>query len=598
VTTETALPRWDLETVFPSPVSGEYLAALVQYKTKLEQLRAMYDEFGIGLSDGSHPQTDADVVISATNEVTAIANLLDNYLYCWTSTDSNDAEAASAFGELEMVHAGFHALTPRLTTWLATLDATAPGAGPVLRDHAYPAKRARIGAQHVMSAELEELAAALQTTGGAAWVRLRDESDAGLVTTIVDEGETRTISVTELESWLSSPDRERRRLAAKAQEAAREQAAPTFATTLNAIKGEALTLARRRSWDSPLDWSLYISAIDREVLQAMFAAAETVHTDLHTYLKAKARHLGIADFSHFDLGAPISDQAPVLTWDACAEITQKVLSGFSPRMKRVVETALNSRWVDVEPRDGKVGGGYCANIKGYGSRILINFVPAFPTVQVLAHELGHAFHNDCLSSRTELQTDTPMTLAETASMFAQRLVEDAVLAEADAEQKLVALDQILGEAVGLVLDLHARFNFELELFERRSNKTISAADLTDLMASKQRIAYGDGLIPDGVQKFQWVQKPHYYDTEVHFYNYPYLFGFLFALGLLRIYRDEGEGFVERYESLLSRTGMATAADLAAEFGINIRDTAFWQGSVSMIKDDVQAFLALVDHPAD
>ncbi|HQY31946.1 MAG TPA: hypothetical protein PK691_11685, partial [Thermomicrobiales bacterium] len=118
------------------------------------------------------------------------------------------------------------------------------------------------------------------------------------------------------------------------------------------------------------------------------------------------------------------------------------------------------------------------------------------------------------------------------------------------------------------------------------------------MANKQRIAYGDGLIPDGVQKFQWVQKPHYYDTEVHFYNYSYLFGFLFALGLLRIYRDEGERFVERYESLLSRTGMATAGDLAAEFGINIRDTAFWQGSVSMIKDDVQAFLALVDHPAD
>ncbi len=590
---ETALPRWDLTNIFPSPESEQYLSALASYRSRLDHLTAMFDEFGIGLSDGPHPQTDADAIINASNGVGFLADVLDNYLYCWTSTDSNDTAAASAYGELEMVHAGLRALHPRLTTWLSTLSVDETNASPLLKDHAYNVKRAKVGAQHVMRAELEELAASLQVTGGAAWVRFRDESDAGLETTVVEDDKEKTVSLTELESWFSSSDRDRRQAAAVAQDSAREKAAPEFASALNAIKGEALTLSKRRNWESPLDWSLYISAIDRDVLSAMFAAAESVHGELQDYLKAKAGILGIDDFAYFDLSAPISDRAPVMTWPECADLTERVLSPFSPRMQRVVQTALDERWVDVEPREGKVGGGYCAAIPGNGSRILINFVPAFPTVQVLAHELGHAFHNDCLNSRTDLQRSTPMTLAETASMFAQRLVEDAVLAESDDADKLVALDQIVGEACGLLLDLHARFNFELEFFERRKGKTLSVAEITALMEEKQRIAFGSSL-PGGVHQWQWVQKPHYYDVDFHFYNYPYQFGFLFALGLLKVYRTEGESFVERYETLLSRTGMASAADLAADFGIDIRDEAFWQGSVEVIREDVRQFIALAD----
>jgi pepF/M3 family oligoendopeptidase len=592
--TETALPRWDLTNVFPSPTSPEYGAALQKYRTDLDKLRAMYDEFGIGLGTGAHPQTDADAIIEATNTVGTQADLLDNYLYCWTSTDSNDAAAASAYGELQMVHAGYHALVPRLTSWLGTMQIDPERAGPVLGDHAYTVRRAAVGAQHVMSAELEELAAAMQATGGAAWVRFRDESDAGLETTVVEDGVEKTISVTELDSWLTSADREHRRTAAMAQDKARELAAPEFASALNAIKGEALALAKRRNWESPLDWSLHISAIDRDVLQAMFTAVESVHADLHGFLQIKARLLGIADMAHYDVQAPISADVPELTWEQCANITQRVLSGFSPRLARVVETALSQRWVDVEPREGKVGGGYCAGIPGHGSRILINFVPAFPTVQVLAHELGHAHHNDCLEGRTMLQKELPMTLAETASMFAQRLVEDAMLAEAVADEQLAALDQILGESVGLLLDLHARFHFEEAIFELRKDRTISVAEFTDLMASKQRVAYGDGLAADGVHKWQWVQKPHYYDTGFHFYNYPYQFGFLFALGLLQVYRAEGDRFVDRYETLLSRAGMASARQLANDFGIDIRDTAFWNGSVDVIRADIARFTALAD----
>ncbi|HYP59555.1 MAG TPA: M3 family metallopeptidase [Thermomicrobiales bacterium] len=586
--TESALPRWDLTGIFPSPTSGEYLAAVATVRTGIEQMSQLFDEFGIGLDSGAHPQTEPGRIISTWNDTSDLADLLDNYLYCWTSTDSNDDAAASAYGELDMITSPLRALRSRLTTWLGTIDPDASN-DPLLSDHRYQVKQAAIGARHVMAPELEELAGALQATGGQAWVRSRDESDAGLTTTITIDGETRTTSLTELDSLLSSPDREKRRTAAEAMDVAREKAAPQFAASLNAIKGEALTLSKRRKWDSPLDWSLFISAIDREILDAMFAAAESVHGDLHRYLLTKARLLGIEQMAHFDLSAPISTDQKEVTWGEAENTVRTVLSPFSERLAAVVDAALTQRWVDAEPREGKVGGGYCAGLQPYGSRIMMNFVPSFDTTQTLAHELGHAHHNACLGERSALQKETPMTLAETASMFCQRMVEDQVLAEASPEEKLIALDQILSNNVGTLLDLHARFHFEQEVFARRLNRTLSVDELTEIMKENQQIAYGPGLAADAVHKWQWVQKPHYYDTDFHYYNYPYQFGLLFALGLLKVYRDQPEGFAERYETLLSRTAMATAYDLAREFGIDVRDRAFWDGSVAVIRGDVAQF---------
>jgi oligoendopeptidase F len=586
--TQSVLPRWDLTGIFASPTSGEYSAAVVNLRTRIDQVQSLFDEFGVGLESGAHPQTDAGRIISAWNETGELADLLDNYLYCWTSTDSNDAEAASAYGELDMVTSALRALRARLTTWLGSIEPNRHD-DPILADHLYQVQQAAVGAQHVMSPELEDLAGSLQATGGQAWVRARDESDAGLTAAVTIDGEMREMPLTELESLLTSPDREKRSAAAAAMDAARKEAAHSFAASLNAIKGEALTLSKRRRWESPLDWSLHISAIDREILDAMFAAAKSVHGDLHRYLMIKAGLLGIEKMAHYDLQAPISADVTKLTWEDSMRIVRDVLSPFSGRLARVVDTALSSSWVDVEPREGKVGGGYCASVRPYGSRVLINFVPAFPTVQVLAHELGHAHHNDCLADRTNLQVETPMTLAETASMLCQRLVEDDVLEHAAPADRLAALDQILAESVGLILDLHARFEFEQEVFARRDTRTLSVGEMTNLMEEKQQDAYGPGLAADAVNKWQWVQKPHYYDTDFHYYNYPYQFGLLFALGLLKIYRDQPTGFAERYETLLSRTGMATAHDLAREFGIDIRDRAFWDGSVAVIRGDVERF---------
>jgi pepF/M3 family oligoendopeptidase len=594
VVSETALPRWDLSNIYPSPTSPEYLEAVTTLRARLDAITATFDEYGIGLPDGAHPHADPERIIADWLALYELADLLDNYLYCWTSSDSNDAEAAAAFGELDMLTARESALEPRLTTWLASLDPSSAAADSLVARHHYRIERAKFEARHLMSPELEELAATLQATGGTAWVRVRDETDASLKATIERDGVEVTVSLTELESDFTSPDREKRSKAAEAEARTLESAAHYFAAALNAIKGEALTLSQRRKWDSPLDWSLFYSAIDRETLEAMFAAQEAAHGELHRYLQTKAKLLGLDRLAHYDLLAPVGRELKKMTWAECESITRSVLDSFSPRLSRVIRTAFDNRWIDAEPRDGKVGGGYCAAVGPYGSRILVNFVPAFPTVQTLAHELGHAHHNDCLAERTGLQLDTPMTLAETASMFCQRLAEEAVLANSDPDEQIAALGQMLNEAVSTIIDLHARFHFEQAVFELRANRTLGVGELTDLMRSAQQVAYGAGLDPEQTYQWQWVAKPHYYDTEYHFYNYPYQFGMLLALGLLKVYRDQPDGFAERYENLLSRTGMATAWELASDFGIDIRDRAFWDGSIAVIRSDVDRYISLAE----
>lgn len=592
--TDTRLPRWELTNIYPSPTAAQFVEAVATLRTKLEEIGKSFDELGIGLADGPHPHVDPDQILTDWLSTSELSDLLDNYLYCWTTTDSNDDAAASAYGELDMITSRMTALRPRLATWLGSLDPASAANDSLLAQHRYQAERAKIDAQHVMSPELEDLAATLQSTGGNAWVRARDDSDASLKARIKRNGEEIVVALTELESDLTSPDRETRRKAAAAMDTAREAAAPHFASALNAIKGEALTLSTRRRWETPLDWSLHESAIDGEILDAMFAAAESVHGGLHTYLQIKARLLGLDQLAYYDLQAPLSASSKELSWEECASVTRSVLEPFSPRLSRVVSRAFDERWIDVEPREGKVSGGYCASVGPHGSRVLLNFVPAFPTVQTLAHELGHAHHNNCLSERTPLQQDTPMTLGETASMFCQRLVEEAVLEDAAADEQLAALDQILSEEVGLLLDLHARFHFEQEVFARRRTRTLAVDELTAMMLSAQKTAYGPGLDPDQIHKWQWVEKPHYYDTDFQFYNYPYQFGLLFALGLLSIYRNQPDGFAERYETLLSRTGMATAYELAQDFGIDIRDRAFWSGSADLIRGDVARFTQLAE----
>jgi oligoendopeptidase F len=220
----------------------------------------------------------------------------------------------------------------------------------------------------------------------------------------------------------------------------------------------------------------------------------------------------------------------------------------------------------------------------------MNFAGNADSVSTLAHELGHAYHNTTLAGRTPMQRATPMALAETASIFCETVLVESLLDGADDARRLVVLDTDLTGSAQVVVDIHSRFLFESALFERRARRPLSPTELCELMTDAQTEAYGDGLDLSTLHPYMWAVKPHYYGS--HFYNWPYTYGLLFGLGLYARFAEDPERFRGGYDDLLSLTGLGSAADLAARFGIDVRDEAFWASSLAVCAARVSAYEAI------
>jgi oligoendopeptidase F len=224
------------------------------------------------------------------------------------------------------------------------------------------------------------------------------------------------------------------------------------------------------------------------------------------------------------------------------------------------------------------------SVGGDASRVMMNFDGSHDAVSTLAHELGHAYHNVALADRTPIQRATPMALAETASIFCETLLfETALTHTTDPTERLALLDTYLVGATQVVVDIHSRFLFESELCRRRQRTALSVSELCAAMLDAQERAYGDGLHPEHRHPYMWAVKPHYFTP---FYNWPYTFGMLFGIGLYARYLDDPERFRDGYDALLSATGMADAAALAAQFGVDVHDGTFWAASLDVVRGHI------------
>ena len=261
-------------------------------------------------------------------------------------------------------------------------------------------------------------------------------------------------------------------------------------------------------------------------------------------------------------------------------------------MADLARRSFAERWIDAGPRSGKVGGAYCMAFVGDESRILANYSPSYDGVSTLAHELGHAYHNLNEASLTPLQKRTPMILAETASTFCETIVKEAAMATAPEKERLYILEQSLQGACQIVIDIVSRFDFEEAVFARRTNRELSIGECNRLMLEAQEGTYGDAINADARHPFMWAVKGHYYDPDLPYYNFPYLFGLLFGLGLFAESQRDPESFPDRYDALLGSTGLASAGDLAANFGIDLKSREFWRSSLDLIRTDIAMFEAL------
>lgn len=586
-------PRWNLECVYPSLDSPEFVEARRAMEQDLDRLCNRFD--ALQVDPGKARSADRlEAVLCEVNAFLESSRTVTAFVSLHVAADSRNARAQSELSELSRTQSKLTKLMVRLTGWLKDADVDhLSDASEFLREYRHFLSRLRMLADRLMTHAEEELYAELQPSGAIAWGKLHGNLTSTLQAEVELASSSRRLSMSQVRNLAFSPDRAVRRAAYEAELRAWRSVETPLAASLNSIKGEVLVVCRRRGWAGPLDEALFAAGIDQPVLDAMIGAARASFPIFRRYLRAKARILGLERLAWFDLFAPVGKE---VEW-SFAEAERFILERFeeySPRLQEMAGRAFSERWIDAEPRIGKRDGAFCAPLRRDESRILMNFKPSFGSVSTLAHELGHAYHNLCLSQRAPLLRTTPMTLAETASIFCETLVRHAALSQVEGSQRLSLLEASLQGACQTVIDITSRFLFEQEVFRGRESREWNASELCELMLRCQEDTYGEGLTRDALHPYMWAVKPHYYSAARSFYNFPYLFGHLFGLGLYQKYREDPDGFRSRYDELLSSTGVAPAFELADRFGIQLRSPGFWESSLSIVEQEVVEFERMVD----
>ncbi len=461
-----------------------------------------------------------------------------------------------------------------------------------LKQYDYLLNNIKMDARYELNEEVEDALAKMDLCAGSAW---NDQWQYITSTLKVDyNGEQTTLSA--IRNLAYSPDAKVRKDAYEAELASYEKIKDACAFSLNSIKMQTLTNCELRGYESPLQRTLYNARMKKETLDALISAMKEYLPKFHEYLKAKAKALGHkGSLPWYDMFAPLGSNDKKYTVEEAKDYLLKIFHTFDSDLENMVKRAFDEEWIDFYPRQGKVGGAFCAGLKGFNqSRVLTNFDGSFSDIVTLAHELGHAFHNLCIEDNAPLNSDYSMPVAETASTFNENVIVSGAIAEAtDKDVKIALIESQLSDTTQIICDIYSRYLFETAVFEGRENGFMFADELCGMMLKAQKEAYGDGLLEETLHPYMWACKSHYYSAGTSFYNFPYAFGGLFARGLYTRYKAEGESFVSKYKAMLKATPVCTVEDTAKIVGIDLTDINFWRESLASYAEEIDEFVKLV-----
>ena len=578
---------WDLSVIYESFQSPAFQADLNSLQPRMDEIEKTFSEGG----------TPLHLLEKATEQFTALNEVFDKvgtFAYLHWAADAVNEEALGYIDQLMAKQVDAERLQSDFSRYLGTLDDldTVIQKSPLLKEHSFLLHEMKENAAHRMDKAIESWILRMSLTGGEAFSQLWEKLAATL--TVSFRGEEIPLSAVRAKAY--DPDPAVRKEAYEAELAAYPKVELPMAACLNGIKGEARIQTEARRFDSVLDWTLHDSRMDRQTLNALWAAVKEALPDFRRYLKAKGRLLGHKDgIPFYDLMAPVGKGMRSYTAEEARVVLAEKLGSFSPAMGAFIHEAFTGRWIDMYPRNGKQGGAFCSSVHPLDiSRILTNFAGSFSDISTLAHELGHAWHNRCMAGLPILLTDQPMPLAETASIFNETLLSHAMLQTASKEEAFTIIEAELMEATQTIVDIYGRFLFETEVIETRADHTLSVNDLKDAMLKAQEASYGDGLCKDARHPYMWACKGHYYSPTLHFYNFPYAFGLLFAKGVFAKYLQTGDSFVPTYNQLLRSCGNGMVYDVAMSVGIDVRSVDFWRSSLNIVKESINRFVEMCD----
>ncbi|MFO0548103.1 MAG: M3 family oligoendopeptidase [Polyangiaceae bacterium] len=586
--------RWDLTAYFPSFDSP----ARVEFEARLDEDVATLVREASALGELSEATADAWAsVIARYEDLLARLGHLSSYVGCLAAADAADERFSLAEARLAKLRAGFEKLPIELRRALGGApEALFEGfiTRPSLATGAHHLRQIRVEARTSMAPALEGLAADLGPDGIGGWGRLYDVVSAKLTFEMVyPDGRRETLPMAQRRSLQADADRDVRRAAFEGGNKAWQGALDVTAAAINHIAGTRLVLNARRGVKHFLDVALHQAAISEKTLRAMFEAVDDRIEIPRAGFRAKARALKLEACQFYDLEAPFPlPGAERVTMERGVELVRTAFGKSYPRLREHFDAMIARNWIEAMPSDKKRPGAFCTSSDVTNeARVFMTFQGSLGDVSTLAHEVGHAFHAEVMKKTRTLARQYPMTLAETASTFAQLLLSDGLLESpsTSAETRALLLGEIVNEGAAFLLDVPMRFRFEEAFHVEREKGEVTATRLSELMAEAQRKQFGDSLAPGGEDPLFWASKLHFYIPDLTFYNFPYTFGYLLSRGLFAMLKAEGPSFLSRYEAFLEGSGSALAHEVARNtLGRDLESPDFWADAIDTLRAPLAA----------
>ena len=578
------MKNWNLNDLY-SGFDDKFLSDL----TKLEVLVDQYM-----LHVRTKPSDDISYIegyLKIQEEITTLGRTLSSYPSLVMSTDVTNQEAMKHMANITKIFRKPTAEDVMFSRYLTTVDLTAlSNKSPLIKQYKFGLELEQKEAKHLLTEKEEILYAKMRELASGSWGRLQGLTTANLP--VLFRGKEITLS--EVRNLAYDNDQSIRKDAYEAELKAYLAIEDQVSLALSNIKREVVLMNELRGYESPIQKTLDQSKMTKETLDAMISAMMDFRPHFEKYLKAKAKYLGyLGGLPFYEMFAPVGKLEKTYTYEEAQEVVKKGFYSYSKRLGDFATKAFDNEWVDVYPKKGKRGGAFCSNQPQLKqSRIMTNFTGSLSDVLTLAHELGHGYHGEVISSNQPLHWSYPMPLAETASIFCETVVNNHLLSSlTNPQERLSVLENSLQGDTQVIIDILSRFIFETHLFEN-SQGPVSKHQMKDMMIEAQKEAYLNGLDHTLLHPYMWLNKGHYYSAGLNFYNFPYAFGLLFGKGLYAQYLKNPSTFLKSYDDLLSLTTKTSVEEVAKSMGIDVTKKEFWLESLSEVKKDIDEVCSL------
>lgn len=574
---------WSLDKLYPD-FNEAYAADLKVFDSKLDELTS--------LAETLNGKEDLENWIRFRQELQALSRNLGSFTSLRMATNVNDSQAKKYFGQLMNISSKSARPAALFSKWIYAVRAEFESwlnESELIKEHEFILREEISSAKHTLNEDVEVAISRMRINASSNWSQLQSHLTSN--TTIEFRGEKHTM--TSLRNLAYDSDPLVRQEAYETELALYKKIEDSIAYSLNSIKGEVIHTNQMRGYASPLSETLEQSRLSKETLDALVYAIENNLPNFRRYLKHKAKVFGHeGGLPWYDLFATheVKDEKTYTVEDAQDMILDNFRS-FSDDLADMAQQAFDENWIDYLPKEGKRGGAFCSNLPQIKeSRVMLNFGGSISDVVTMAHELGHAYHGLMIQNNSLLNTGYSMPVAETASTFCENILFNASLSDASDDEKIMLIENSLQDVTQITVDILSRYKFESNVLALRENEFLDSAKLQEIMVQAQKDTYGDGLA--SYHPYMWACKGHYYSAGRNFYNFPYAFGGLFALGLYAQYQQEGKSFVDKYRTLLKQTTVASCEDVAKVADVDITDVAFWASSIGLVNNLIDQYIEL------